>query len=165
MRIKMTNTVELISSRNSQKRFGEFILTLVCPWKKFENWVSVRDEVMTKKSGGSSFRLPPYIFGTWFSGSLVLNQKLHIALLQSSNAGRMDGRSLPYRQGWVATRKGAITSKIKHAIKLRTSPAKLAQLLQPSLAFCFSLQPILSLAGFVLSFIAFAYFILLVIAP
>jgi len=38
-------------------------------------------------------------------------------------------------------RKGAITSKIKHAIKHKTSPARLAQLLQPSLAFCFSLQP------------------------
>ena len=37
--------------------------------------------------------------------------------------------------------KAAITSKIKHAIKLKTSPARLAQLLQPSLAFCFSLQP------------------------
>jgi len=37
--------------------------------------------------------------------------------------------------------KGAITSKTKHAIKLKTSPARLAQLLQPSLAFCFSLQP------------------------
>ena len=37
---------------------------------------------------------------------------------------------------------GAITSKIKHAIKLKTGPARLAQLLQPSLAFCFSLQPI-----------------------
>ena len=37
--------------------------------------------------------------------------------------------------------KGAITSKIKHAIKLKTSPARLAQLLPPSLAFCFSLQP------------------------
>ena len=40
---------------------------------------------------------------------------------------------------------GAITSRIehaiKHAIKLKTSPARLAQLLQPSLAFCFSLQP------------------------
>jgi len=36
---------------------------------------------------------------------------------------------------------GAITSKIKHAIKLKTSPARLARLLQPSLAFCFSLQP------------------------
>jgi len=36
---------------------------------------------------------------------------------------------------------GAITSKIKHAIKLKTSPARLAQLLQPSLAFHFSLQP------------------------
>jgi len=36
---------------------------------------------------------------------------------------------------------GAIASKIKHAIKHKTSPAKLAQLLQPSLAFCFSLQP------------------------
>jgi len=33
--------------------------------------------------------------------------------------------------------KGAITSKIKHAVKLKTSPARLAQLLQPSLAFCF----------------------------
>jgi len=38
------------------------------------------------------------------------------------------------------TRKGAITSKIKHAIKLKTSPARFAQLLQPSLAFCFGLQ-------------------------
>ena len=37
--------------------------------------------------------------------------------------------------------KWAITSTIKHAIKLKTSPAILAQLLQPSLAFCFSLQP------------------------
>jgi len=33
-------------------------------------------------------------------------------------------------------------SKIKHAIKHKTSRARLAQLLQPSLAFCFSLQPI-----------------------
>jgi len=37
--------------------------------------------------------------------------------------------------------KGVITSKIKHAIKLKTSHARLAQLLQPSLAFCSSLQP------------------------
>jgi len=39
--------------------------------------------------------------------------------------------------------KGAITSKIKHAIKHETSPARLAQLLQPSSAFCLSLQPML----------------------
>ena len=72
--------------------------------------------------------------------------------------------------------KGAVTSKIKHAIKLKTSPARLAQLLQPSSAFCFSLQAAAknkkanmgcnscaSLAGLVLCFIA--CFILLVIAP
>jgi len=41
----------------------------------------------------------------------------------------------------IVSGKGAITSKIKHAIKLKTSPARLAQLLQPALAFCFSLQP------------------------
>jgi len=35
--------------------------------------------------------------------------------------------------------KEAITGKIKHAIKHKTSPARLAQLLQPSLSFCFSL--------------------------
>jgi len=67
--------------------------------------------------------------------------------------------------------KGAITSKIKHAIKHKTSPARLAQLLQPLLAICFSLQPMTayrpcnscaSLAGLVLCFIA--CFILLVIA-
>jgi len=37
-----------------------------------------------------------------------------------------------------------ITSKIKRAIKLKTSRkvcTTVAQLLQPSLAFCFSLQP------------------------
>ena len=89
--------------------------------------------------------------------------------------------------------KGAITSKIKHAIKHKTSRAILAQLLQPSLAFCCSLQTAAndgvpsstgryavigcklkqnanegcnscaSLAGLVLCFIA--CFILLVIAP
>jgi len=37
--------------------------------------------------------------------------------------------------------KGAITSKTNNAIKLKTSPARLAQLLQPSLAYYFSLQP------------------------
>jgi len=37
--------------------------------------------------------------------------------------------------------KGPITSKVKHAIKHKTSPARLAQLLQPSFAFCFILQP------------------------
>ena len=42
---------------------------------------------------------------------------------------------------WTPLAKGAIRSKIKHAIKLKTYPARLAQLLQPSLAFCFSLQP------------------------
>jgi len=36
--------------------------------------------------------------------------------------------------------KGAITDKIIHATKLKTSPARLAQLLQPSSAFCFNLQ-------------------------
>ena len=34
--------------------------------------------------------------------------------------------------------KEAITSKIKHAIKLKTSPASHAQLLQPLLAFCWT---------------------------
>jgi len=32
-------------------------------------------------------------------------------------------------------------SQVKHAIKHKTSLARLTQLLQPSLAFCFSLQP------------------------
>jgi len=45
----------------------------------------------------------------------------------------------------ITVSNGAITSKIKHAIKLKTSPARLAQLLQPSLAFCFSLQPMTAL--------------------
>ena len=45
----------------------------------------------------------------------------------------------PKLHAWI--HKGAITSKIKHATKLKTSPARLAQLLQPSVAFCFSLQP------------------------
>jgi len=66
--------------------------------------------------------------------------------------------------------KGAFTSKIKHAIRLKTSPARFVQLLQPSVAFCFSLQSMTAvtahrpvrLAGLVLSFIA--CFILLVIA-
>ena len=49
------------------------------------------------------------------------------------------------RAGFVRGTKGAITRKIKHAIKPKISPARLtqytpvAQPLQPSLAFCFSL--------------------------
>jgi len=35
--------------------------------------------------------------------------------------------------------KGAITSKIKYAVKHKTSPARLAQLLQPSLALALAL--------------------------
>jgi len=50
--------------------------------------------------------------------------------------------------------KGAITSEIKHAIKLKTSPARLAQLLQPSLAFCFSCKLKQNDGALVLSFIA-----------
>jgi len=61
----------------------------------------------------------------------------------------------------TAITKGAITSKIKHAIKLKTNPARLAQLLHnccsPHWYFVCA-----SLAGLVLSFIA--CFILLVIA-
>jgi len=63
---------------------------------------------------------------------------------------------------------GGITTTVKHAIKLTiklktsTGPARLAQLLQPSLAFCCKLQPMTayrtcaSLAGLVLCFIAAA---------
>jgi len=47
-----------------------------------------------------------------------------------------------------------ITSKIKHALKLKTSHARLAQLLQPSLAFCFSLQPMTAYRHLFLCFIA-----------
>jgi len=37
------------------------------------------------------------------------------------------------RKKFASPAKGAITSKIKHAIKLKTSPARLAQLLQLAL--------------------------------
>jgi len=72
----------------------------------------------------------------------------------------IEANPLPLNQ----TAKGAITSKIKHAIKLKTSPARLAQLgcklKQNATEGCNSCA---SLAGLVLSFIA--CFILLVIAP
>ena len=65
--------------------------------------------------------------------------------------------------------KGAITSKIKHATKLKTSPARLAQV-QCAVIGCKLKQnanegcnSCASLAGLVLSFVA--CFILLVIAP
>jgi len=41
-----------------------------------------------------------------------------------------------------------ITSKMKHAIKHKTSPARLAQLLQPSLALCFILRLMKDVRGF-----------------
>ena len=50
------------------------------------------------------------------------------------------------RAGFIRGTKEAITNKIKHAIKLKTFKScmtytPVAQLLQPSLAFWFSLQP------------------------
>ena len=68
--------------------------------------------------------------------------KNHSISLFAKRAGYQRDKSPPNWLPMVThTIKGAITSKIKHAIKLKTSPARLAQLLQPSLAFCFSLQP------------------------
>jgi len=62
----------------------------------------------------------------------------------------LPGGDRPWRAcGAQAKPKGAITSKIKHAMKLKTSPARLAQLLQPTVAFCLSLQPMTALARLV----------------
>jgi len=71
-----------------------------------------------------------------------LSQARHLQLLNRSPDDAICS-SPPFRQSdsLVSIRtKGAITTKLKHAIKI-ASPARLAQLLQPSLAFCFSLQP------------------------
>ena len=82
-----------------------------------------------------------------------------------------------WRTAVYIQQQGAITSKIKHAIKLKTSPARLVQLLQPSLAFCFSLQLMTAYCARMLMraatvvqilqdlFCFIACFILLVIAP
>jgi len=78
---------------------------------------------------------------------IVWNQLGHIGRSTVVDVRRVDVRWRPasnclqYPVAVWLNGKGAITSKIKHAIKLKTSPARLAQLLQPSLAFCFSLQP------------------------
>jgi len=61
----------------------------------------------------------------------------------ATTAQKVMGRGLslpPIVPSWTRYKSDHIASKIKHAIKLKTSPARLAQLLQPSLAFCFSLQ-------------------------
>jgi len=64
--------------------------------------------------------------------TVMMNSLVHVSYLQPF-----------FRCGFNSSRsiQGAIISKIKHAIKLETSPARLVQLLLPSLAFCFSLQP------------------------
>ena len=48
---------------------------------------------------------------------------------------------LPRQEGQFWPAKEPSQVKTKHTIKHKTSPARLAQLLQPSLALCFSLQP------------------------
>jgi len=50
--------------------------------------------------------------------------------------GEVDVGFVPGRRG--VRSEPALYAGLKHAIKLKTSPARLAQLLQPSLAFCFS---------------------------
>ena len=52
-----------------------------------------------------------------------------------------DAGPRPFDGAAAGERDLRITSKTKHAIKHKTSPARLAQLLHPSLAFCFSFQP------------------------
>jgi len=61
---------------------------------------------------------------------------MHFSVFDIGPLPRQTRRSALRRPCFDAARKGAITSKIKHAIKLKTTPARLAQLLQPSLAFC-----------------------------
>jgi len=63
------------------------------------------------------------------TNSYILYRHRHISDLRTNSSRR----SIDCARTAV---KGAITSKIKHAIKLKTSPARLVQLLQPSLAFC-----------------------------
>ena len=90
-----------------------------------------------------------FTFHRWLRTAIV--NKLSSSLVMGTvNTQRVS--LLGYRQNLPATKtphatnpvqsklpQGAITSKIKHAIILKTGPARLAQLLQPS--FCFSLQP------------------------
>jgi len=82
------------------------------------------------------------------------SQKLHVDICSVS--GVTAGRRM--------NSEGAITSKIKHAIKHKTSPARLAQLLQSRTGRYAAIgNSYASLAGLFLSFIA--CFMLLVIAP
>ena len=81
---------------------------------------------------------------TWWSWQkhLLTTYFLPSSLHHCAAMSRLASRLVERAAAWPSAGcKGAITSKIKHAIKLNTSPARLAQLLQPSLAFCFSLQP------------------------
>jgi len=66
-------------------------------------------------------------------GTRLQGWKMHCLQLENARPSRQSACD--------SMAKGAITSKIKHAINHKTIPARLAQLLQPSLAFCFSLQP------------------------
>jgi len=71
-----------------------------------------------------------------------------------------------YVNSFLSCRKTAITSKIKYAIKLKTSPARLAQLLRCAVIGCKLKQnandgcnSCASFAGFVLSFIACLFYL------
>jgi len=104
----------------------------------------------------SSFMYPP-----WETGG----RGVYSAHNQHRSLYRYSRHSLGYNTRSQFHRcKGAITSKIKHAINLKQvqGPARLAQLLQPSLAFCFSLHPMTAhrpVAGLVLSFIACFFYL------
>ena len=69
---------------------------------------------------------------------VLLQYVLVVMLSTSGTLLPLPERVVIMRVRWLVR---VITSKIKHAIKLKTTRARLAQLLQPSLAFCFSLQP------------------------
>ena len=97
--------------------------------------------------GSSKCQRTTTFFLRWFlNATIERTEKWGSRLLVRATA--ICRRWWPYERGvalpWTfqaEVSKGAITSKIKRALKHKTSPARLAQLLQPSLTFCFSLQP------------------------
>jgi len=125
-RKKVCTSPAISRSRDREMPIALESRTRTCRWSRWiwslhgDEWRLLDDQTVLVDSIGHSYKTP------------------HAVLPHNAHALH---RYAKYTHTYNMSRKGAITTTIKHAIKrtvkLKTCHARLAQLLQPSLAFCF----------------------------
>jgi len=85
----------------------------------------------------------PCLLRLWLlcGAQVVVIRRLWTLMFYCTCWGRRCSNRIWVKLGTIVPQVNERSQVKNHAMKLKTSPARLAPLLQPSLAFCFSLQP------------------------